>query len=86
MYTGIIELAVCVDCTVAIANAEFPEETEDRKAVEAGFEREGESGYYWVLASGSEGWFAHSPCDNCRRPLGGHRYPAHLIPTHLFAN
>lgn len=88
----LVQLAVCTDCLTWIANGEGdPNWTEEELAaylVDFGRGSDGLS----FLSPGSlhkdcthtagedcpedEGWFSWSPCDICRRPLGGSRYPA----------
>lgn len=77
------ELEVCVDCTFALANAEFPltdsgELDADFIArYDAGLARLGEV----VLScpEDCEGHFSWKACDVCGSTLGGDRHPAAII-------
>jgi hypothetical protein len=73
-------LAICSDCLMFAANGEIgdgealPSELLDNPDANAG----------WQLGCGwndddDEGSFSWHPCDWCRRPLGGDRYPAHVF-------
>ena len=76
--TEIIEnLWICVDCYVAIANADFSGmDGETARAVRSGLE----NGGLWALISDGENSdpFSMSPCDCCKSHLGGERFKATL--------
>ena len=79
------DLWVCVDCTQAIANGEYPEDEDRAAAIQAG--ESAEAPYYWVLdsarddedPSAAEITFSSSSCDCCDDSCAGARHRAALI-------
>ena len=67
---------ICVDCVMAIANGDMPEDKETRERVEKGLTLE--DGCNWVLGDG-ENEFSWSSCDCCGSSLGGSRHEAAII-------
>lgn len=80
-------LWVCVDCTQAIANDEWPDDEKTCAAIRAGFEWEALEDGHWVMDGPSEGEqedadrieFTWARCNCCRSELGGERYRAAVI-------
>ena len=64
--------AACVTCYVAIANGVSELDADDAAAYLAGVDRDG--GGVWFTSHDGDAWFSWTPCDICRRPLGGDRY------------
>lgn len=70
-HNDLIELAVCTDCIMLIANGELPpdsDETTDSLL---------EDGCVGVMYGGEDLGFSYRACDCCRRPLGGDRFRAY---------
>jgi hypothetical protein len=73
----LLDLAVCGDCLIAIANDDYSgmdDETEAR--VRAGIEHLSTKGY--ITLGGDELGFQHSRCECCGA-LPGDRYTAHVM-------
>lgn len=70
-----IELEVCVDCIMAIANGDYPENNGRAVAVVNGEGRWADDGYHLVAGSGECG-FSRTPCDCCGSHLHGDRHQA----------
>jgi hypothetical protein len=73
-------IAICTDCLMFAANGwesdePIPPELLDNPDANAGWRL----GAGWSADDDSEGWFNWSPCDWCRRPLGGDRYTGHVF-------
>ncbi len=69
-----IALVVCEDCLLFIANGiddSTPPETVSGAENAAG----------WLMSGSEDLGFSWSPCEVCRRPLGGERHQAWLDPT-----
>jgi hypothetical protein len=63
----------CVDCVMAIANDEYPDDDERSRAILAGESKWWNEGYVVVNGSDDEGHFSWQPCDLCGSRLGGDR-------------
>lgn len=70
--SGDLELSVCVDCAMLIANGETPPDNPEFDLLD---EWDG-----WVVVlncpEDCEGGFSWSRCDGCGSTLGGDRHPA----------
>lgn len=87
--SGLVEIVrdlwVCVDCLMALANGDYPDEPEAAEAIVAGEQRVLPA--HWSLDSATEDEgegvdtrdFSRSTCDCCRSQLGGSRHRAALI-------
>lgn len=67
-----VEISVCEDCINQIANGELPPDTDsftDQMIVD---------GCAGAMYDGEELGFSYSPCDCCKRPLGGDRFRAYF--------
>lgn len=72
-----IEITICNECAIVVANADFSGMTPERIAeVEAGLEHAG--GY--VVSGDSDKWneFSSEPCDLCNTYLAGSRHQAFI--------
>lgn len=81
-----IEIDICSDCLMFHANGVLPDDgVEDEvnaNSFAAIVNAPGIDDGYDVVpgASGDgDGFFSHQPCDACRRPFGGQRYPAVMM-------
>jgi len=68
-------LLVCVDCLMAIANGEFPENEARASQVINGLDRWADEGYH-LAAGDNDGGFSWRGCDCCGSSLGGDRHEA----------
>lgn len=74
-----ITLAVCVDCIMALANGEYPEDAARRDAIIDAETRYHDEGFA-ILAGGDEtDTFSWSPCELCGSSLGGSRHEAAAV-------
>jgi hypothetical protein len=80
---GSIELSICVDCLMYLANGEATNEhgddiTHEHAArIDAVWQNEP---YDITLGGDDEGGFSWTQCDGCHSNLGGDRYTAYAIP------
>lgn len=82
-----IDIDICSDCMMWHANGVLPdggiEDEVNAKSFEAIINAPGiDDGYDVIPGSGdnaADGYFSHQPCDACRRPFGGQRYPAVMM-------
>lgn len=74
-----IDISVCVDCMVLIANGDLPDDEE--RAAEVGAMKGIDDGWDVVMSCPDEceGWFSWQPCDACQSSLGGDRHPAVMM-------
>ena len=70
------DLSICVDCVMAIANGELPEDEARALEVEEGIKKFEKENNGFLAAGMEELGFAHSSCDVCLSSLGGDRYQA----------
>ena len=81
-----IDIDICVDCLVWHANGDLGDDLTEAD-IEAITNPPGIDAGWDVAPGGSndgDGHFSRWPCDACRRPFGGQRYPAamiHCLPT-----
>lgn len=74
--------SVCVDCLMAIANADTSGiEDVNRWAAAVDATDATESGRYRVVVTGEESYFSSSRCDYCSDPLAGDRINVEFIAT-----
>jgi hypothetical protein len=83
MTTTTIELSVCSDCLMVLANGADSIDVDSTvlHAITLGVESWGQDGY--VLAADGEdlGFRWNSQCDVCGSTLGGDRFRAHALPV-----
>ena len=79
-------IAICTDCLTFSANGwesdePFPPELLNNPDANAGWRLEpgGQCEYCQDTNDECEAWCSCSPCDYCRRPLGGDRYHGTLV-------
>ena len=65
---------VCVDCILAIANGEMPEDPKRAREVHAGLKANP-----GIVRGSGEKEFSWDWCDCCNSPLGGSRYGCGII-------
>jgi hypothetical protein len=77
-----IDGAVCIDCAMAIANADTSG-ISDYDAWSARVEAADatENGAYRVVVTGDENYFGTSACDYCRSSLAGDRIDVAFVPV-----
>lgn len=84
---GPVEVKVCTDCLVYVANGELPDDaarrydiTKGEEVLTEGFRWVLTKGFRWVLAPGDESTaFSKQSCDCCRTTLAGERHQAWLV-------
>ena len=64
----------CIECTMAVANGEYPESDERFRAILDGEARWWNEGYVVVVSGDDEAHFSWVPCELCACPLGGDRH------------
>jgi len=69
------DFSVCVDCIMAIANGETPEDAETAAAVRHGIENAGGE----IVCGSGESYFSWRACDCCGSRLGGDRLDCTLL-------
>lgn len=65
----------CIDCTMAIANGDYPEDEARFDAVLNGERKWASQGYVLVATTEEDTHFSWASCDVCGSTLGGDRHP-----------
>ena len=71
--TDTVDLSVCTDCLMLLANGEGPEGHAEKMAEHLGDDLRN------TVPGGDELGFSHWPCEGCGSPLHGDRFTATIL-------